>query len=105
MAVQRHQQPRQRHARLTHADQRANLLAGASDQDGDALIIASANRASANGGSVWLTNAASWFAPAPGFVGVDQWSYALADARGGSVSGLVSVTVISSNSVTLIPVS
>lgn len=79
----------------------SNLLAVASDPDGDALTIASVNPVSANGGSVWLTNAAGWFAPAPGFVGIDQWSYALTDARGAAATGIVSVTVISSNSITL----
>jgi len=79
----------------------SNLLAVASDPDGDALSLTSVNPTSANGGSVTLSNTLVWFAPIPSFVGTDQWSYVLSDALGASATGIVSVSVISSNSITL----
>jgi len=82
----------------------SNLLAVASDPDDDALSISSVNPASVNGGSVLLTDEVVWYTPTPAFVGTDQWSYTLTDGRGASANGIVSVTVVSSNAITLNPV-
>lgn len=82
----------------------AALLAVASDPDGDALSIPSVNPASANGGSVWLTNSLIWFSPTQGFVGLDQCAYTLIDSRGASTNGTIDVSVIASELVAARPV-
>ena len=81
----------------------ASLLAVGSDPDGDALSLTSVAPLSTNGGLVWLANPDVWYAPAPGFVGADAWSYVLTDARGASATGMVNVSIISSNAITLNP--
>lgn len=83
----------------------ASLLAVATDPDGDALSIPSVSPASANGGSAILMNAEVLYTPAPGFVGIDQWTYQLTDTRGASSNGVMNVTVVSSNAITLTSVS
>jgi hypothetical protein len=82
-----------------------NLLAAASDPDGDAFNLLTVNSPSANGGSVVLSNSVVWFAPTPAFVGTDQWSYLLTDVRGASATGIVSVRIVSSNAIILNSVS
>ncbi len=81
----------------------ASLLAAASDPDGDSLSLTGVSPLSTNGGAVWLANPVVWYAPAPGVVGSDAWSYVLTDARGASATGVVNVTIISSNAITLNP--
>lgn len=81
-----------------------NLLALASDPEGDGLSVASVEPVSGNGGGVTLSNSVVWYRPPAAFVGVDQWNYALIDARGASANASVTVTVVSSNAITLNPV-
>ena len=79
----------------------SELLAIASDPDGDSFDLSGVNPVTAAGGSVLLSSEVIWYTPPAGFVGVDQWSYVLTDGRGASASGAVTVTVIASNAITL----
>jgi hypothetical protein len=81
------------------------LLSVAADPDGDGLSLSSVNSATANGGMASLSNSVVTYAPAAGFVGLDNWNYVLADTRGGSATGTVSVTVVASNAIVLTPIS
>ena len=83
----------------------ASLISAAMDPDGDLLSVPSVNSPSAHGGTVTLSNASAIYRPADGFVGSDSWNYLLADNRGGSATGAVTVTVVASNAITLIPIS
>jgi len=82
----------------------ANVLAAATDPDGDSLSVVNVSPTSSQGGTVWLTNSSVWYSPAPGFTGTDQWNYLLTDSRGASTAGIASVSVIPANAVTLLPV-
>ena len=82
----------------------AQLLSVATDPDGDAMSVPSVNPLSAAGGTVTLSNALGTYAPAPGFVGSDAWTYLLTDTQGAASNGTVTVTVVSSNAITLNPV-
>ncbi len=82
----------------------AQVLAVATDPDGDTVSLSSVNPASQLGGTVWMTNSLVWYVPAPGFTGSDQWNYTLTDSRGASAGGAVTVMVVASNAITLLPV-
>jgi len=71
----------------------ADLLAMASDPDGDVVAITAAGPTSANGGSVTMQSAAIVYTPPNGFSGNDSASIILADPRGASTSGTVTVNV------------
>ncbi len=81
----------------------AKLLTVASDPDGDAISLLSLGATTANGGLATLSNAIVTYAPAPTFSGQDSWNYVLADTRGGSATGMVSVTVVASNAIFVTP--
>jgi hypothetical protein len=80
----------------------ASLISAGSDPDGDYLTVPSVDALSANGGSVSFSNGVTLYQPLPGFVGADSWSYILADTRGAASTGVVIVTVVASNAITLI---
>ena len=82
----------------------ATLLALASDADGDAVNLAGASPESVQGGTVVLTGEMISYTPPPGFVGADQWSYVLIDARGADTNGTVNVAVLAADTITLNPV-
>jgi hypothetical protein len=71
----------------------AKLLAYASDPNGDALSIVAVSATSAQGGTVTLSNGIIHYTPPTGFAGADSFTYTLQDARGGTATGLVNVTV------------
>jgi hypothetical protein len=71
----------------------AALLANDSDADGDALTITSVSPASSRGGTVSLSGGSIYYSPPTGFVGSDTFDYQLADSRGASVGGQVTVDV------------
>jgi hypothetical protein len=71
-----------------------NLLATDSDPDGDTLAVTAANSSSTNGGAVTLGGGNITYTPVTNFVGADQISYTLTDSRGGSSTGIISVTVV-----------
>jgi hypothetical protein len=72
---------------------RAKLLAKASDANGDTLTITAVGPASSHGGRVTLQTSAISYTPPNGFSGIDDFPVTIADSRGGSVTGTVTVTV------------
>jgi hypothetical protein len=83
-------------------DERVTILVLANDTDFEAhaLTVAHAGAASANGGALRIVTdeatgfaAAVEYAPVAGFVGVDTFSYEIADAKGGVAAGHVTVHV------------
>jgi hypothetical protein len=72
----------------------ALLLANDTDADGDALSVSSVAAAGTAGGSIAATGAGMWsYTPAAGFSGVESFTYAITDGRGGIASGTINVTV------------
>jgi hypothetical protein len=72
-----------------------DVLAHEFDPDGDALVVASVG-ASGHGGSVTLDPQGHGlvdYTPAPGFHGVDTFTYVLEDQQGGKATVTVTVTV------------
>ncbi|WP_166838575.1 Ig-like domain-containing protein [Rheinheimera pleomorphica] len=77
-----------------------DVLANASDPDGDTLVISSAT---AQHGSVSVTAAQTLsYTPQPGFDGTDTVSFTLSDQRGGSVNGTVNITVTAYEVITVV---
>lgn len=77
-----------------------DVLANASDPDGDALVISSA---SAQTGTVSITAAQTLrYTPQPGFSGTDTVSFSVSDNRGGSVNGEVLVSVTAYEVITVV---
>lgn len=68
-----------------------DVLAGASDPDGDALGIDSTGTPSS--GSVEVLEGLVRYIPDDGFVGDDSFTFTVSDGRGGSATGTVVVTV------------
>jgi hypothetical protein len=77
------------------------LLAGASDPDGDPLTVVSASGMSTSGGAVSLTSSNLNYMPMTDFTGLDLFTYTISDGRGGTVTVRVQITVISSNALAL----
>lgn len=69
------------------------LLAKATDADGDTLSVAAAGPASANGGKAVLQGPAILYTPPGNFSGADTFAVTIADSRGASVTGTVTVDV------------
>ncbi|GIJ02133.1 hypothetical protein Sya03_14850 [Spirilliplanes yamanashiensis] len=69
-----------------------DVLTGDTDPDGDALHVASVNTP-AHGGAVSNGDGTITYTPAYGFEGVETITYHVADGRGGSAPGTLSVTV------------
>jgi hypothetical protein len=65
------------------------VLTNESDQDGDALVISSVGVAS--GGTVTTDGAALTYTPSNSFRGIDELTYTISDARGGSATAKVTV--------------
>jgi subtilisin-like proprotein convertase family protein len=70
------------------------LLANDSDADGDPLTVIGVTM-STNGGSVALTSTNVIYTPAPGFIGLDRYTYTISDGMGGLASADVIVFVAS----------
>ena len=70
-----------------------NLLAKASDPDGDALSVTAAGPATANGGTAVLQASGVLYTPPDSLSGADTFAVTITDARGASVAGTVTVTV------------
>jgi hypothetical protein len=75
----------------------AKLLANDSDLDGDTLSLTAVSATSTNGGTVMLSSGMVTYTPVGGFVGEDRFAYMITDARGGTNTGTVVVTVTSTN--------
>jgi hypothetical protein len=71
----------------------AKLLANDTDPDGDHLTLTGVSPASGQGGTVTLTGGVVTYTPDPAFVGTDTFTYDIADGRGGTAEGTVTVTV------------
>ena len=71
----------------------AKLLFAASDPDGDAVSVTSADPVSAGGGTVALEAGRIVYTPPPGFSGSDSFFITVSDAPGASSSGMASVVV------------
>jgi autotransporter-associated beta strand protein len=69
------------------------LLSKASDPDGDALGVTTTGPTSANGGTAVLQGSSILYTPANNFSGADTFPVAIADARGATVIGTVTMTV------------
>jgi len=68
------------------------LLANASDADGDSLNI-SVGSTSTNGGTIRVSGAWVFYAPATGFTNADSFTYTITDGLGGSATGFVTVAI------------
>jgi hypothetical protein len=71
----------------------SQLLAQATDPDGDPLTVTGVVATSAEGGAVSLASGVITYRPASGFTGADSFSYTVSDGRGGTVAGQVSIAV------------
>ncbi len=75
----------------------AKLLLNDSDPDGDPLAITAVASPSSQSGAVVLSapgnNGTITYTPAAGFKGTDLFTYTLSDGRGGTATGMVTVTV------------
>src|SRR5205823_2458574 len=71
----------------------ADLLTACSDPDGDAISITDVSAASANGGTVQATDSIITYTPPAGFVGLDTFTYTVADSTRLSAQGTVTVHV------------
>jgi hypothetical protein len=68
-----------------------HVLANDTDPDGDPLTVTSVS--SPQHGTATTDGQSVTYTPEPGFVGVDSFSYFVADGKGGEVAGTVTVTV------------
>lgn len=72
----------------------ARLLANDMDPDGDSpLLVAFPSATTTAGGSVEIDGEVVTYTPAPGFTGVDRFSYTLSDPFGGMDTAMVTVHV------------
>ncbi len=70
-----------------------SVLANDTDADGDNLTITRFDETSVKGGAIQLVDGKLSYVPAAGFNGVDTFQYTIADGRGGTAVGTVTVTV------------
>ncbi len=73
----------------------ATLLANDSDPNGDPLTISGVSASSSQGGAVMLVGNEISYAPAADFTGTDTFTYTASDGQGGTVTGTVTVEVLS----------
>ena len=69
-----------------------SVLANDSDPDRDALTVTAVGSA-AHGTATLNPNGTVTYTPTKGYTGTDSFTYALADGRGGTATGTVSVTI------------
>ncbi|HEY7461857.1 MAG TPA: Ig-like domain-containing protein [Gemmatimonadota bacterium] len=72
-----------------------NVLSNDTDPDGDLLVLTGVSEPLH--GSAAIANRAITYTPDPGFVGVDTFTYAISDGRGGTDEASVTVNVIATN--------
>ncbi|MBK5921282.1 hypothetical protein CCR80_09595 [Rhodothalassium salexigens] len=75
----------------------SSLLANDSDPDGDALTVVAMTAQA--GGAIDLDGASFTYTPKAGFFGTEVITYTLADGRGGTDTGTLTVSVLSDGSV------
>ena len=81
---------------LTTAEDTAgsvNVLVGDTDADGDALSVTTAAPAAANGAVSCTAGGSCTYTPGANWHGDDSFAYTVADGRGGTDTGTVTVTV------------
>jgi hypothetical protein len=71
----------------------AELLSNDSDADGHALTWISFSAVTPNGGAVSRSGDWIFYAPSPGFVGADEFTYVIQDALGVTATGVVQIAV------------
>ncbi len=71
------------------------VLANDSDPDGDALSVTAVSMP--GHGTATTTAGGVAYTPAPGYLGVDSFTYTISDGRGGSATATVHVTVVAPN--------
>jgi subtilisin-like proprotein convertase family protein len=71
----------------------ADLLAHASDADGDTLTIV-ISPSSANGGTITTNFGWVFYTPASGYTNADSFTYTVADGYGGAATGTVTVDIL-----------
>jgi len=72
----------------------SDLMKNVSDEDGDALSFLGASAASANGGSIAVSDGWISYAPPPGSVATDSFNYTISDGYGSPVTGTVFVSTL-----------
>lgn len=73
----------------------SDILAKATDPDGDTLTVTSAGPGSTQGGTVSLNSGVILYTPATAFMGADTFTLTIGDGKGGSVIGNINATVTS----------
>jgi serine/threonine protein phosphatase PrpC len=68
-----------------------DVLANATDPDGDPVAIASVTQGAH--GTVAIVDGAIVYTPDPGYTGADSFTYVVSDGHGGTATGTVNVTV------------
>ena len=71
----------------------STLFAIDTDADGDAISLVSVSASSAHAGSVVVSGKWVFYTPAPGWTSADTFTYIIADTRGGSAIGTVTVNI------------
>ena len=69
-----------------------NVLANDSDPDGDALKVTAVS-APSHGSATVNANSTVTYAPTPGYVGQDSFTYTISDGRGGTATATVAIQV------------
>jgi hypothetical protein len=78
----------------TNVEQVIDVLANDSDPDADALVIDSVESPSVGGGTVVINlDHTISYTSAPGFTGIDSFSYTASDGQGGTATATVTVDV------------
>jgi hypothetical protein len=75
----------------------SQLLSNDSDPNGDVLTFTGVSANSAHGGTVTVQGDWVYYTPPPGFTNVDSFTYTIADGRGASVSGSVTINILVDN--------
>ena len=71
----------------------STLFANDTDADGDAISLVSVSASSAHAGTVVVSGKWVFYTPAPGWTSADTFTYIIADTRGGSATGTVTVNI------------
>ncbi len=74
----------------------STVLAQCSDPDGDTLVVDAVSN-STNGAAVTLVGQEITYTPVADFAGVDRFSYSIADGKGGTAIGTITVEVYPGN--------
>jgi hypothetical protein len=71
----------------------ATLLSNDTDADGDLLKLVGADLSSEHGGTLLLAGGSITYTPAPGYTGLDSFSYQIADSSDSRATGHVNIEV------------